>query len=54
MINRSAKDRYIFHGSIVSSIGIIKYKYFKDGIIEIEKFFKDLRDDSTKKITLSK
>ena len=48
------KDRYMFYGSTLTLISMIKEKYFGNGIIKIQSMFENLEDEPTKKITMSK
>ena len=52
MISRAAKDRHMFYSSTLTLISIVNDKYFEDAIIEVETFFKELKDEPTKKITM--
>ena len=54
MVCRAAKDRYMFHSSTLALISIVNDKYFEDAIIEVETFFKELKNEPTKKITMLK
>ncbi len=54
MVCRVAKDRYMFYRSTLTLISIVNDKCFEDGIIGVETFFEDLKDEATKKIKISK
>ena len=54
MIGRTVKDLNISYRSNIILINIIEDKYFADEISKVETPFEQLRDEPTKKITMSK
>ncbi len=54
MVYRVAKDLHMFYSSTLTLISIVNDKYFEDTIIEVETFFKELKNEPTKKITMLK
>ena len=54
MIGRKVEGSYISYRRTIILINIIEDKYFADEVSKVETPFDQLRDEPTKKITMSK